>query len=70
MSDEQQVVEQKPENAELIKVLAVICCLILPPLGVVIGGGSASQLIINIILTICFWFPGLVHALYVVLTKK
>jgi uncharacterized membrane protein YqaE (UPF0057 family) len=70
MSDEQQVVEQKPENAELIKVLAVICCLLLPPLGVLVGGGSTTQIIINIILTICFWFPGLIHALYVILTKK
>jgi uncharacterized membrane protein YqaE (UPF0057 family) len=38
----------------------------LPPLGVILAGGSANAIILNIILTIFFWIPGLVHALYTI----
>lgn len=52
-----------------MKLLAVIGALILPPLGVLLGGGSAGQLVLNIILTIFFWIPGLIHALWVILKE-
>jgi len=56
-------------NSETRKILAVVCSLFLPPLGVLIGGGSPGALILNIVLTLCFWIPGLIHALYVILKK-
>ena len=58
------------QKDQLWKILAVICCLILPPLGVLVGRGSALQFLLNCVLTLFFWLPGLIHALYVVLTKK
>lgn len=52
---------------ETQKLLAVLCCILFPPLGVIIGGGTIVDLIINIVLTVAFWFPGFLHSLYVVL---
>jgi len=57
------------ENADLKKILAVVCALILPPLGILVIGGTAGQFILNILLTLFFWIPGLLHALYVILKK-
>jgi uncharacterized membrane protein YqaE (UPF0057 family) len=57
------------DNEELKKILAVVCALILPPLGVLVGGGTAGQFILNILLTLFFWIPGLLHALWVILKK-
>jgi uncharacterized membrane protein YqaE (UPF0057 family) len=57
-------------DSNIKKILAVVCALFLPPLGVLVGGGTGTDLIINIILTICFWFPGLLHALWVILKDK
>jgi uncharacterized membrane protein YqaE (UPF0057 family) len=39
-------------------------------LGVVFGGGNVMDVIINIILTLFFFVPGLLHALYVILAKN
>jgi uncharacterized membrane protein YqaE (UPF0057 family) len=43
--------------------------IFLPPLGVVIKRGIDIQLVINIVLTMFGWFPGIIHALYVILKK-
>ena len=52
------------------KMLALVCGILLPPLGVIIAGGSILSIIINIILTFfLFWIGGVVHALYLVLTR-
>jgi uncharacterized membrane protein YqaE (UPF0057 family) len=51
------------------KLLGVIASIFLPPLGVLIGGGSVFHFILNIILTFTFWIPGVLHALFVVLTQ-
>ena len=39
--------------------------IILPPLAVFLCG-KPVQGILNIILTLCFWVPGIIHALFVV----
>lgn len=38
----------------------------LQPLGVFLERGCGSDLLINIILTLIFWIPGLIHALYII----
>ena len=43
--------------------------LILPPLAVFLCG-KPFQALLNIFLTICFWFPGVIHALFVVNSHK
>jgi len=40
-------------------------CLICPPLAIFTTGKMGS-FILNIILTICFWIPGVIHAVLVV----
>lgn len=41
-----------------------ILALLLPPLAVLLCG-KPFQALINLLLTLCFWIPGVVHALLV-----
>jgi uncharacterized membrane protein YqaE (UPF0057 family) len=49
------------------KLLLVIIAILLPPLAVGLKAGVGGALILNIVLTLLFYLPGLLHALYVVL---
>ena len=49
------------------KLLLVIIAILLPPLAVGLKEGVGGHLILNIILCVLFWLPGLLHALYIVL---
>ncbi|ORY64939.1 uncharacterized protein BCR38DRAFT_431386 [Pseudomassariella vexata] len=44
----------------------IILAIILPPLGVFLERGCGADLLINILLTILGYIPGIIHALYVV----
>jgi uncharacterized membrane protein YqaE (UPF0057 family) len=48
------------------KVLLIILAIILPPVAVLIKKGVGKDLLINIILCLIFFLPGLIHALWVV----
>lgn len=48
------------------KVIAYIIAIILPPLSVFMTRGVGKDLLINIILCICAYFPGMLHAAYLV----
>ena len=52
---------------ELVK---IICAIILPPLGVFLQVGLGKHFWINIILTLCGYIPGIVHAIWVVAKKN
>ncbi|MDR9830067.1 YqaE/Pmp3 family membrane protein [Vibrio sp. FNV 38] len=52
---------------ETNKLLLVIICILLPPVAVFIKFGFGGQFIINLILTLLFFIPGMVHALWLVL---
>lgn len=39
--------------------------IILPPLAVLLCG-KPIQFLLNVVLTLCFWIPGMIHALCVV----
>ncbi|KUJ18399.1 UPF0057-domain-containing protein [Mollisia scopiformis] len=43
----------------------IILAVILPPLGVFLERGCGADLLINILLTILGYIPGIIHALYV-----
>ena len=48
--------------------LLVILCFLLPPLAVyLVYNEVGTPFIVNLILTIFFWIPGVIHALYHVL---
>lgn len=48
-------------------ILALIFAFLFPPLGVLIKEGLGFHLILNIILTLFGWLPGVIHAVVVVL---
>lgn len=49
-------------------VLLVILAILLPPLAVFLKKGIGGAFWLNLILTLIFYFPGLIHALYVIFT--
>lgn len=44
----------------------IILCVILPPSVVAIRRGFGGEFWFNLVLTLMFWIPGAIHALYVV----
>ncbi len=48
------------------KVLLIILAIFLPPIAVLLKSGVGKDLLINIVLCLIFFFPGMIHALYVV----
>ena len=54
-------------NSRMNKIVLIIIAILLPPLAVFLKSGAGKDLLINIILCILFWIPGVLHALWVVL---
>jgi len=52
---------------ELIK---VIISIILPPLGVFMQVGIGGHFWLNILLTLCGYIPGIIHAIWVIAKNK
>ncbi len=49
------------------RLLLVIIAILLPPLAVGLKNGIGGSFVLNLILTLIFWLPGMIHALLVVL---
>lgn len=49
------------------KLLLVIIAVLLPPLAVFLKNGAGKDLVINIILCLFFYVPGILHALWLIL---
>jgi uncharacterized membrane protein YqaE (UPF0057 family) len=49
------------------KALLVIIAIVLPPLAVGLKAGIGFQFVLNIVLTLLVYLPGLLHALWIVL---
>ena len=50
-------------------ILRILISLLLPPLGVFLKVGIGLHFWINIALTILGYVPGIIHALYIILTR-
>ncbi|NRB22818.1 YqaE/Pmp3 family membrane protein [Shewanella sp.] len=48
------------------KLLLIVIAILLPPVAVFLKSGMGKDLLINIILCILFYIPGILHALWVV----
>ncbi|MGB3590824.1 MAG: YqaE/Pmp3 family membrane protein [Nonlabens sp.] len=48
-----------------MSILVIIANIIFPPLGVILSKGVGKDLLINIILTLLGFIPGVIHAFYV-----
>lgn len=50
-------------------VIRIILSVIIPPIGVFLQVGLGLQFWLNILLTLLGYFPGLIHAIWVILRK-
>jgi len=50
-------------------ILRIICSVIIPPLGVLLQVGLGMHFWLNILLTLFGYFPGLIHAFYIILRE-
>lgn len=48
-----------------MSLLSIILCVLLPPLAVFMKTGLSGKFLINILLSILGWVPGVIHAFYV-----
>jgi len=46
-------------------ILKIIAAIVLPPLGVFMAMGISQALLINVLLTLLGWVPGIIHALWI-----
>ncbi|MCT7943223.1 MULTISPECIES: YqaE/Pmp3 family membrane protein [Shewanella] len=51
------------------KLLLIIIAILLPPVAVFLKKGAGKDLLINILLCIFFFVPGLIHAIWVVIQE-
>lgn len=51
-------------------IIRIIFAIILPPLGVFLQVGLGAQFWINILLTLLGYIPGIIHALYIIITRR
>ncbi len=58
---------QEERSMDLIRVLLSI---LLPPVGVFLQVGLGVHFWLNILLTLFGYFPGIVHAVYIILTRR
>lgn len=63
---EQQALRSTFTSSDIFKILFAI---LLPPLGVFLEVGLKGHFWLNILLTLLGYIPGIVHALYVILTR-
>lgn len=50
--------------------IKIIFAILLPPLGTFFEVGITKHFWINILLTILGYVPGIIHALYIILTRR
>lgn len=51
-------------------IVKIIFAIILPPVGVFLEVGPTGHFWLNILLTLLGYFPGLVHAIWIIATRK
>jgi len=50
----------------IVDIIRIIIAILLPPLGVFLQVGIGGQFWLNILLTILGYFPGILHAVWVI----
>lgn len=50
-------------------IIRIIAAIFLPPVGVALQVGLGVQFWINLLLTFLGFIPGIIHALYIILTR-
>lgn len=50
-------------------IIRLILAIVFPPLGVFLQVGLGGQFWLNVILTILGYIPGIIHAVYIIITR-
>lgn len=50
-------------------IIRILIAVLLPPLGVFLQVGIGKHFWINILLTLCGYLPGIIHAVYIIAKK-
>jgi uncharacterized membrane protein YqaE (UPF0057 family) len=56
-------------NGANVDVIRILLAIILPPLGVFMQVGIGLQFWLNILLTLCGYVPGIIHAIWVIVRR-
>ena len=56
-------------NHHRMDIIRIILAILLPPVGVFLQVGIGLQFWINILLTIFGYVPGIIHAVYIIVTR-
>ncbi|WP_434679303.1 YqaE/Pmp3 family membrane protein [Pseudomonas sp. R1-18] len=51
-------------------IIRIIFAILLPPLGVFLQVGLGGAFWLNILLTLLGYIPGIIHAIYIIVTRK
>ena len=62
--------EKNNHGVSVMDIVRLILAIVLPPVGVFLTVGIGLHFWLNIILTLCGYIPGIIHALYVILKKS
>ena len=54
------------DNGENMDLIRIVIAILLPPLGVFMQVGFAGAFWLNILLTLCGYIPGIVHAVWII----
>ncbi|AQZ10811.1 PMP3 (YDR276C) [Zygosaccharomyces parabailii] len=52
------------------KVINIIIAIFLPPVSVFLACGFGTEFVVDLVLTICAFFPGMLYALYLVFKNQ
>lgn len=66
----QQVFRERKGSKTLLELLIFALCFALPPLAVFMIEGFGGHFWFNILLTILGWWPGIIHALYILGSRR
>lgn len=61
--------QQEKDSSRIETILLVILAILLPPLAVFLVEGLEVEFWISLLLTLLFFLPGVIYALYIVLTR-
>ena len=60
------VFQEAQGEVKINKILLAIITVLIPPLAVFLNNGAGKDLVINIVLCLFFYVPGILHALWLV----
>lgn len=51
------------------KIINIILAIFLPPVSVFLSCGFGTEFVVDVVLTICAYFPGMLYAVYLALKE-